>query len=89
MGVVETLTECSIQELHLVITLTQQIEGFQLRVLSKNEFYGLMIEESTDISITKQLVWYGLYILKWVEHAVLFYVLLISLGTAECIEEAI
>ena len=43
----------------LVITLAQQIEDSQLHALRTGQFYGLMIHESTDVSITKQLVLYG------------------------------
>ena len=47
-------SERIIQE--LVITLAQQIEDSQLHALRTSPFYGLMIDESTDVSITKQLV---------------------------------
>lgn len=64
----------------LVITLAQQIEDSQLHVLCDSQFYGIMTDEGTDVSITKQLVLYMADTsLKWVSHAVLFYVLLISL----------
>lgn len=42
--------------------LAHQIENKQLGALSNSRFYALMIEESTDISVTKQLVIYGRYV---------------------------
>ena len=39
--------------------LAQQIEDDRLAALSNSQFYGLMIDESTDISVVKQLVLYG------------------------------
>ena len=46
----------------LVQLLAQQIEDAQLKAVNCSMFYGLMIDESTDISVTKQLVLYGRYV---------------------------
>ena len=46
-------SERIIQE--LVITLAQQIEDSQLHALCTSPFYGLMIDESTDVSILNSL----------------------------------
>ena len=46
----------------LIITPAQQIEDAQLRVLRNSQFYGLMTDESTDVSITKELFLYGRFI---------------------------
>ena len=81
-------SECIIQE--LVITLAQQIEDSQLHALRTSPFYGLMIDESTDVSITKQLVLYGRYISELGEPCSTFLRIVdLMNGTAECIEEAI
>jgi len=53
-------SERIIQE--LVGILAQQIEDAQMEAFSHSLFYGLMIDESTDISVTKQLVLYGWYV---------------------------
>eukprot|EP00731_Ephydatia_muelleri_P010172 Em0005g758a len=81
-------SERIIQE--LVITLAQQIEDSQLHALRTSPFYGLMIDESTDVSITKHLVLYGRYISELGEPCSTF-LRIVDLvnGTAECIEEAI
>lgn len=42
--------------------LADQIENAQVSAMSHSQYYGLMIDESTDISTTKQLVLYGRYI---------------------------
>ena len=81
-------SERIIQE--LVITLAQQIEDSQLHALRTSPFYGLMIDESTDVSITKQLVLYGRYISELGEPCSTFLCIVdLVNGTAECIEEAI
>ena len=49
-------------EQELVGILAQQIEDAQLAAFSHSPFYGLMVDESTDISVTKQLVLYGQYV---------------------------
>ena len=46
----------------LVELLAHQIEEAQMTAFSHSPFYGLMIDESTDISITKQLVLYERYV---------------------------
>ena len=43
-------------------TLGHQIEKRQVAALLNSRVYALMIDESTDISVTKQLVIYGRYI---------------------------
>lgn len=45
----------------LVQLLAQQIEDSQLEAVASSLFYGLMIDETTDISVMKQLVIYGWY----------------------------
>lgn len=54
------ICEHIIQE--LVGILAQPIEDAQMEAYSHSLFYGLMIDESTDISVTKQLVLYGWYV---------------------------
>ena len=46
----------------LVQLLARQIEDSQLEDVASSLFYGLMTDESTDISVTKQLVLYGWYV---------------------------
>ena len=46
----------------LVWLLAQQIEDSQLEAVASSLFYGLMIDENTDIAVTKQLVIYGRYV---------------------------
>ena len=53
-------SECIIQE--VVGILASPIENSQVTALSRSTYYGLMIDESTDISVTKQLVLYGRYV---------------------------
>ena len=53
-------SERIIQE--VVGILASQIENSQVTALSRSTYYGLMIDESTDISVTKQLVLYGRYV---------------------------
>ena len=74
----------------LVGILAQQIEDAQLAALSRSLFYGLMIDESTDISVTKQLVLYGRYVTEAGEPSSSFLKIVDLVdGTAERIEEAI
>ncbi len=70
----------------LVGTLTQRIEEIQLAALSQS-LYGLLLYESTDISVTKQLVLYGRYDTDAGESHSTF--LDLADGIAECNEEAI
>lgn len=60
-------SERIIQE--LVGILAQQIEDAQMEAFSRSLFYGLMIDESTDIS--KQLVLYGGMLMNLVSHEAL------------------
>ena len=46
----------------MVEILAGQIENAQLQAVADSQFFGLMIDESTDISVTKQLVLYGRYV---------------------------
>jgi hypothetical protein len=59
-GNAQYTSERIVQE--LVGILAQQIEHAQLQALSNSRFYGLMIDESTDISVLKQLVLHGPYV---------------------------
>ena len=81
-------SECIAQE--LVQLLAQQIESAQLKAVGCSMFYGLMIDESTNISVTKQLVLFGWYVCEMGEpcSAFLRIVDLVD-GTAEHIEEDI
>ena len=81
-------SECIVQE--LVQLLAQQIEDAQLKAVTCSMFYGLMIDESTDISVTKQLVLYGRYVSETGEPCSTF-LRIVDLvdGTAEHIEDAI
>ena len=74
----------------LVQLLAQQIEDAQLKAVNCSMFYGLMIDESTDISVTKQLVLYGRYVSETGEPCSTF-LRIVDLvdGTAEHIEDAI
>ena len=68
----------------------QQIEDSQLQALRTSPFYGLTIEESTDVSITIQLVLYGRYTSEVGEPCSTFlHIVDLLNATAECIEEAI
>ena len=74
----------------LVGILAQQIEDAQLAAFSHSPFYGLMVDESTDISVTKQLVLYGRYVSESGEsHSTFLRIVDLVDGTAERIEEAI
>ena len=55
----------------LVHILAQQIEDSQLVAVAHSPFYGLMIDESTDISVTKHLAYMGGIFLKQVSHIAL------------------
>ena len=46
----------------LVHILAQQIEDGPSESVARSLFYGLMIDASTDISVTKQLILYGRYV---------------------------
>ncbi len=74
----------------LVGILAQQIEDTQLAALTRSLFYGWMIYESTDISVTKQLVLYGRYVTEAGKPcSTLLKIVDLVDGTAERIEEAI
>lgn len=74
----------------LVEILAWQIEDAQLEVVARSLFYGLMIDEGTDISVTKQLVLYGRYVSKNGEPCSTFLRIQdLQDGTAERIIEAI
>ena len=74
----------------LVEILAQQIEDAQLAALARNSFYGLMIDESTDILVTKQLVLYGRYVAETGKPCSTFLKIRdLADGTAGRIEEAI
>ena len=87
-GNAQYTSEHIVQE--LVGILAQQIEHAQLQVLSNSHFYGLMIDESTDISVLKQLVLHGRYVSEAGQPCSTF-LRIVDLvdGTAERIEEAI
>ena len=87
-GNAQYTSEHIVQE--LVGILAQQIEHAQLQVLSNSRFYGLMIDESTDISVLKQLVLHGRYVSEAGQPCSTF-LRIVDLvdGTAERIEEAI
>lgn len=74
----------------LLSILAQQIEDDQLAALSNSQFHGLMIDESTDISVVNQLVLYGRYVNETGEPCTSF-LKIVDLfdGTAERIEEAL
>ena len=70
----------------LVGILARQIEDAQLAALSHSLFYGFMIDESTDISVTKQLVLYGRYVTEAGEPCSSFLKIVdLVAGTAEAI----
>lgn len=73
----------------LVEILAWQIEDAQLEVVARSLFYGLMIDEGTDISVTKQLVLYGRYVSKNGEPCSILRIQDLQDGTAERIIEAI
>ena len=87
-GNAQYTSEHIVQE--LVGILAQQIEHAQLQVLSNSRFYGLMIDESTDISVLKQLVLHGRYVSEAGQPcSTLLRIVDLVDGTAERIEEAI
>ena len=53
-------SERIIQE--VVCILAGQIEQSQINAMSNSKYYGLMIDESTDVASLKQLVLYGRYV---------------------------
>ena len=73
----------------LVQPLAQEIEDSQLDAVASSLFYGLMIDERTDISVTKQLVLYGWYAYESSEPCSSTFLRVVDLvdGTAEHIEE--
>ncbi len=74
----------------LVELMAHQIEEAQMTAFFCSPFYGLMIDESTDISVTKQLVLYWRYVNEAGEPCST-YLRIVDLmdGTAERIEQAI
>ena len=68
----------------------EQIEYGQLEGLCSSQFFAIMIDESTDIAILKEMVIYAWYVTPKAEICITFLnILPLRDGTAETIEEAV